>query len=408
METDSQHDDTPSIPAQRTPAKRTIALAALVAIAVVCAAAAGVWLHAHKPQLIPADAAPGDGVDLNAPPEPKPIAPVSAQTASPDEDAAAVKARLNDLDQLRQVLESKKSAILQAKHDYRYGILELEDETRRVIRHARIDSVGQALKHSGVESLLRNIQRRQIYFEALDQPLGWIESASEGLLYVGRRAAIDLLVQDVAAGVDMRGHLMAIGQALERYQPNPGRLSIDPASIPAASLEVIAKGLIEQARALGGIPADRRRPEIEAEICSGNLSRAAELSTLSLRGARCLAESDAKQLFLNRLSELTPLGAEALSKWTGEWLCVNGIARLDPEAAAHLFAWRGRWLSLNGLVDLPPETGKHLAGWDGRQLELMGLRQTADASDLAKWESRGGRLFVPDAIRSAIDRAGAQ
>jgi len=408
METDSQNDDTPSIPVQRMPAKRPLALAALVAFAMVCAAAAGVWLYAHEPQLISADAVPGDGVDPNGTSEPKPTAPVSAQSAAPDEDAAAVKARLNDLDQLRRVLESKKSAILQAKHDYRYGILELEDETRRVIRQARIDSVGQALKHSGVGPLLRNIQRRQIYFEALDKPLEWIESAIEGLLYVSRRAAIDLLVKDVAAGVDMRGHLTAIGQALERHQPNPGRLSIDPAAVPAAPLAVIAKGLIEPTRARRGIPADRLHPEIEAEICSGNLSRAAELSTLSLRGARCLAESDAKQLFLNRLSELTPLGAEALSGWTGEWLCMNGIARLDPQAAAHLFAWRGRWLSLNGLVDLPSETGKHLAGWNGRQLELMGLRQTADASDLAKWEARGGRLFVPDAIRSAIDRAGAQ
>jgi hypothetical protein len=87
---------------------------------------------------------------------------------------------------------------------------------------------------------------------------------------------------------------------------------------------------------------------------------------------------------------------------------VNAITTLEPESAARLFKWRGQWLSLNGLSDLSVETGRHLLGWSGRQLELMGLRRAAGVDYLAQWEAIGGRLFVSDALRSAIDQAGRQ
>jgi len=406
METDSQNDESPPTPAQRTPAKRRLSHAALVAVALVCAAVAGVWLYASVPQLTSSVDPPTDSVDPAIAAEAKPLLPAFPQPAAPIEDSATLAARMTEVDHLREILQAKKEQILQAQQDYRYGILELEDEARRWFKHARIDSLAQALKYNEVEALLRSIQRRQVYWEALDKPVGWIESASESLLYVNRRAAMDLLLKDVAAGIDIKKHVHAIDQALERCQPTPERLAVDPGSIAAPSLEVIAKRLVAQAKSLGASSGDRRGHDIEAEVCSGDLSRAAELSTLSLKGARCLAESDAKQLFLNRLAEMPPPVAEALSKWPGEWLCANGVARLDPEAAAHLFAWRGEWLSLNGLGELPAEAGRHLAGWSGRKLELMGLRQTAGAGYLAQWEAQGGRLFVPDAIRSAIDQAG--
>ena len=303
---------------------------------------------------------------------------------------------------------------MKAKYPARLGkgqdlfprLLELEDETKRLVRRARIDSFAQAQKNSEFELLLQNIQRRQVYREALDQPLRWIESASEDLLYLSRRFAIDLLVKDVAQDIDMKRHLNEIEQALERYQPTAGRLSIDPASISAPSPELIGRRLIEQAKVMGWVVGGHRNHEIVSEVCGGNVARAAELSELSLKGARCLAESDLKHLFLNRLTEMSPNSAEKLSQWPGEWLCLNGIARLEPEAAAHLFAWQGQWLSLNGLRELPVEAGNHLAGWGGRQLELTGLRQAAGVEYLVRWEADGGRLFVPDTIRSAIDRAG--
>lgn len=408
METDSQDDDKLPMPAQRTPSKRHLALAALVALAVVCAAVAGVRLHATQSHLTPAAVNPVASVESTIDSEPKPNDSTPPPPKPPAEDGAAWTAKLSDIDQLRQALQSKKSEILQVKQDYRYGISELEDETRRFMKHAGVDSPAQALKNAEIEMLLRNIQRRQVYCEALEKPLDWIDSASENLLYLSRRAAMDLLVKDVAEGIDMKRHLEEIGHALERYAPTPKRLSVEPGSIASSSLEVIGRRLIEQTKQMGWSAGDHRNQEIEAEVCGGNLSRASELSKLSLKGARCLAESDAKQLFLNRLIEITPLAAETLSKWPGEWLCVNAITTLEPESAARLFKWRGQWLSLNGLSDLSVETGRHLLGWSGRQLELMGLRRAAGVDYLAQWVATGGRLFVSDAVRPAIDQAGRQ
>jgi hypothetical protein len=408
METDSQDDDKPPMPAQRTPAKRHLALAALVALAVVCAVVVGVRLHATQSHLTPAAVNPVASVEPPIDSEPKPDDSAPPPPTPPAEDGTAWATKLSNIDQLRQALQSKKSEILQVKQDYRHGIRELEDETRRFMKHAGVDSPAQALKNAEIEMLLRNIQRRQIYYESLEKPLDWIDLASEDLLYLSRRAAMDLLVKDVAEGIDMKRLLDEIDHALERYAPTPRRLSVDPGSIAASSLEAIGKRLIEQSRQMGWSAGDRRNQEIEAEVCGGNLSRAAELSKLSLKGARCLAESDAKQLFLNRLIEITPFAAEALSKWPGEWLCMNAITTLEPESAASLFTWRGQWLSLNGLSDLSVETGRHLVGWSGRQLELMGLRRAAGVDYLAQWEAAGRRLFVPDAVRPAIDQAGRQ
>jgi hypothetical protein len=404
METDSPNDDDRPIPAQRTSATRRFALVGLVILILVCVAVGGVWLYASRPPLTPAVPAPG-------PDEPSAAtAPAPTQQASPPsppaEDAAVWSARLSAVDRLRQVLQAKKSEILKARQDYRRGVIELEDQARRFLKQERIDSIAQALDNAEVATLLRNIQRRTVYAEALDRPLGWIDSASEELLYLSRRAALDLQVQAVAAGLDMARHEKEILQALEKYHPTPGRLSVDPGSIPAPGLEVIARKLVEQARLMGWGPDDRRNQEIELEVCGGNLGRAGQLSRLSLKGARCLAESDAALLFLNRLTEMTPLAAETISKWPGEWLGLNGLARLDPEAAAHLFAWRGRRLSLNGLEELPAEAGARLTGWSGHQLELMSLRRPAGAEGLAQWEAAGGRLFVPDVVRPAIDQAG--
>ncbi len=307
METDSQDDERLPTPAQRKPAKRRLSHAALVAVALVCAAAAGVWLYASAPQLTSSVDPPTDSIDPAIAAEAQPPLPAFPQPAAPIEDSATLAVRMTEVDQLREILQAKKEKILQAQQDYRYGILELEDEARRLFKHARIDSLAQALKCNEVEALLRSIQRRQVYWEALDKPLGWIESASESLLYLNRRAAMDLLLKDVAAGIDIKKHVHAIDQALEGCQPTPERLGVDPGSIAPPSLEVITKRLVEQAKSPGGLPGDRRGQEIEAEVCSGNLSRAAELSTLSLKGARCLAESEAKQLFLTRLAEMSSI-----------------------------------------------------------------------------------------------------
>jgi hypothetical protein len=172
------------------------------------------------------------------------------------------------------------------------------------------------------------------------------------------------------------------------------------------SLEAVAKRLIEQAKLTGVTPNDERNQEIVEEVCSGNLTRAGQLSKLSLKGSRCLAESTAKQLFLNRLTEISPLAAQKLAEWPGDWLCLNGLSKLDADVAARLCAWQGSWMSLNGLRELSAEAGKQMAGWNGRQLELMGLLHGSSGIDyLVQWEAAGGRLFVPEPLRRTIDPA---
>ncbi len=402
MKTEHQTDDRPPISTQRPTGAKRLARAALAVLAVGCALVAVVRLSDPQSSWVSAAVQTPASAEATVAPEVKAAEADARQAGPPPDDAAVWADRLAAVDRLRQALQSKRNEILRIRQDYHYGIIELEDDVKRLMKRSRIESFPQAMKNPEIEPLLRNIQRRQTYLEALEKPLDWIEGASEDLLYLKRRAELDLLVKDVAEGLDLQRQLIGIDRALETHQPSPVRLAIEPSAAAAPALEAIGKRLIEQARLPGWSAGDRRDREIEAEICEGNLSRTAELSTLSLKGARCLAESDAKHLFLNRVAEMSPLVAERLSQWPGEWLCLNGIARLDPQAATHLFAWRGQWLSLNGLGELSDESGRRLAAWSGQQLELMGLRPAAAVGHLAQWEAAGGRLFVTDAIRSAI------
>lgn len=406
MKAENQTDDRPPISTQRPAGAKRLARAALAVLAAGCALVAVVRLSDPQSSWVSAAVHTPASAEATVAAEVK-AAEADARLAGPPPDDAAVWAgRLSAVDRLRQALQSKRNEILRLRQDYHYGIIELEDDVKRLMKRSRIESFPQAMKNPEIEPLLRNIQRRQTYLEALEKPLDWIEGASEDLLYLKRRAELDLLVKDVAEGLDLQRQLIGIDRALETHQPSPGRLAIDPPAAAAPSLEAIGRRLIEQARLPGWSAGDRRSQEIEAEICDGNLGRAAELATLSLKGARCLAESDAKHLSLNRLVEMSPLVAAKLAQWPGDWLCLNGVARLDPQAAAHLFVWRGRWLSLNGLQELSDESGGHLAAWSGQQLELMGLRPPSAVGHLAQWEAAGGRLFVADAIRSAIVQAG--
>jgi hypothetical protein len=312
--------------------------------------------------------------------------------------------KLRQMDAQRQLLHAKRNEILRLKQDYQYGILELEDEAQRLMKQARIHASPQGLKNREIELVLQNIQRRLAYSAALEKPLHWIDDAAEELLFLQRRASIDLHVKDIAGRMDFEKQVNEMDHALDRSRLTPDRLSADPRSSAPPSVEAIGKRLLEQTKSAATAPDDRQNQEIMAEVCSGNLMRAAELSTLSPKAARCLAESDAKHLFLNRLAELSSPAARKLSEWGGHWLCLNGFERLSPDVASHLFTWRGQWLSLNGLSELSAEAGMHIVPWNGQQLELMGLRKPTGVEYLEQWEAAGGRLFVPDAIRREIDR----
>jgi len=377
-------------------------LMAVGGVILVLAIASGVWLYARyryptlpdvQPRSVP------EGVVVV--PE-KPASP-SNQPEPADDDRVAWEAKLRDIDTLRQTLLAKKEEILRLQQNYQYGILELEEEAARLIRRGGFDSLPQALKNRQLELALQSIQRRQSYHDALAKPLHWIDLGSEELLYLRRRAFFDLQLKEIAEDIDITLHSADIDSALTKYQPTPERLSINNAVPVQLSLEVIWKRLAEQARHVGTSADDQRDLDIIAEVCSGSFGRVSELSILTLKGARCLAESGAMQLFLNRLGSMSSAAARKLCEWPGQWLCLNGVTRLSPELASQLFAWPGEWMSLNGLSEVPDEAAKYLAGWKGRQLELMGLRKSTGVKFLAQWEVSGGRLFVPDDIRREIE-----
>lgn len=395
-------------PAGAIAAKRRFSRPAWVLLVLGAVMGAGVWLAARPPQQASSRVAPPSPAESAIREEGKPPAAAAASSPSAVEDSNGWAVQLREVDDLRRLLYAKKEAILRVKQEHEYGILELEEETQGLLKQARIDSPALARKHHEIDLLLQTIQRRLRYRAALDAPLQWLEAASEELLYLKRRASIDLLVAEAAEGIDMQLHSSAIDLALQKYQPDPPRLSIHPGSVAVPSLDAIAKRLMEQTRRMAPDPAGDRNQQITAEVCSGNLTAAGELTRLSLRAARCLAESGAKQLFLNRLTELTPLAARKLSEWPGEWLCLNGLAGLDADAARHLFAWPGAWISLNGIGELSAGAGPHVAGWRGRQLELMGLHSPLAAEHLLQWEAAGGRLFVSDRLRRAIGPAVGQ
>jgi hypothetical protein len=392
-------------PGSPPPVKRRKLLLALAALAVGCATAVGVWLYARPSPLASPVAELASSADEATDSEKEPGPSGAARSPASFEGSNGWAAKLRDVDELRRLLESKRNEISKIKQGYQYGIFELEDETRRLMRQARIDSLVLARKNSEIELLLKNIQRRQIYSETLERSMQWMDAASEELLYMKRRASVDALVATLAEGIDLQRHLNELDLALKKFQPTPSRLLIDPRSIATPSMEATARRLIEQSKLMAVSSSDDRNQEIVAEVCSGNVMRAGELSKLSLKAARCLAESTAKQLFLNRLTELSPLAAQKLAEWPGEWLCLNGLSKLDADVAARLFAWQGSWISLNGLRELSVEAGKQAAGWNGRQLELMGLHQPFGIEYLVHWQAAGGRLFVPEALRRSIDPA---
>jgi hypothetical protein len=307
-----------------------------------------------------------------------------------------------EIDAFRRLLFDKRDEIVRLQRHYDFGVHELEEEAVRLIKETGSGTLAAALKHPPLELLLQGIQRRQAYRDALAQPLQRLEQGSEELLFLERRARLDLQVREVAQGLDLQAQHQAIRSALAIHEPTAERLSIRGAG-GAPAQESVWRRLSDQARQTSYSAEDRLNQAVVADACAGNLSRLAELTALSLKGAGCLAESGARELFLNRLAQLPPLAAQKLAEWPGRWLCLNGLKRLPAETARELFGWPGEWLSLNGLSELSPDAGRHLAGWRGRQLELMGLRKLTAVDALAEWEASGGKLFVSGEIRQAID-----
>lgn len=322
----------------------------------------------------------------------------------PGDTAATLQGLLAQSDRLRQGLADKHAEIRRLRQAYRNGVDELEGELLHTIRGAGGDALAAARRQPRVEFLLLGMQRRQAYAERLERPLSRLREAGEELLYLERRAMVDLQVVAVARGVDLPEHERGIAAAVERFQPMVERLAPDAEDVyPPQPLETIWKRIIEKSKSAAGVHEGRNRT-ITEEVCGGNLQQLAELTHLSPRGAECLAGSRSAELFLTRLNEIPPAAAQKLSEWPGRWLCLPGLRSLSPEVAQHLFRWPGGWISLNGLNEISAETAAQIPSWQGRQLELMGLKRAAGIEHLAAWEGAGGKLFVPEGVRQQIER----
>ena len=389
-------DKTETQPAKGRALKRRYVTQAICALVLILALAGSVWVY----YLL---ALPGGSQPSSA--EPESIQPaldsVSRSAASATAPDMSWESRLQKVDILRQVLQAKKAEIIRLRQSYQYGVLELEEEIARFIKRTGVDCFTQALKERKVEFNLDSIQRRQAYAEGLDKPLRWIDAAGEELLYLQRRALYDLQVRQVAAGVDMDAHLHAIDAALSNYLPTTENLAVTTAAT-LQPREAMWKRLVAQSRQAVLTDGESRNQDDVDEICSGNMGRVPELSVLTLRSARCLAESPAMELFLNRLTDMPAGALQKLLEWPGNWVCLNGLTRLAPETAQQLFAWPGDWISLNGISELTADAARYLPAWRGRKLELMSLRKTNGIEYLAQWEASGGKLFIPAGIRQEI------
>jgi hypothetical protein len=316
--------------------------------------------------------------------------------------------RLEEADRLRDELLTKKDEIFKLRIHLQSGVAELEEETRREVKKAGIASFEQALQDKRVELNLRTIQRRQSYIRELGKPAQWTHHGSEELLYLKRKAELDLAVMNIADHVDMDRHMRHIGAAIEKFRPSAEKLAVDPGDGIFSSLEDIWNQIGSNQKNNQQMLPESTNEEIIDEICSGYFHRTNKLSSITDRGAKCLAKLEGPDLFLNGLTELSPAEAKTLFQWSGSWICLNGIKTLSPEAARHLFKWNGDWISLNGLTEFPTELARYLMKWDGNQLELMGLEYDSKKADknalkyLALWEAMGGKLFISDDIREKM------
>lgn len=375
-------------------------------VIVVLLAYAKPWYHRLKkePQphfSQPADQAP-ENISVASPPE--------VNKPEQNDPYQIYRAKLRELNRLRETLLLKKHEIGELKKHYRLGVETLENEILQEALRNNIHRFQEALKNKRIELKIKAIQRRLVYINKLDRPLKWLEQGSEELLYLKRKANFDLLVIQIASGVDMDMHMQQINAALQKYCITADNLAINTEGAELPSPETLWKGLYSKTKNNPHLLAEIENWFIEQEICSGDLKRIGELSGISAEAARCIAQTEGSDLFLNGIEDLSPTIARQLCQWRGKWICLNGVRMLSPSAAKHLFQWEGEWISLNGLSSFPSELAKYLGQWKGKQLELMGLAFNKDQHEkialkyLAEWEKAGGKLFVPASIRTMINR----
>jgi hypothetical protein len=342
----------------------------------------------------------------------KPAEQAQIQTRQPEPSGKNDRylSKLEEVDRLREELLAKKEEIYRLKLHYSNGIAELKAQIGQEMQDVNISSFQQALRNKRIELNLRTIQRRQVYIQKLEKPDRWLHNASEELLFLKRKALLDLQMTDIASGIDLDRQMRDLNAAIQKYQPSADKLAVDPHPGEITPLETIWSQIFHQQAENVQIPVGVEDEKIIVEICSGNYGRIAQLTAITPQAAMCLARMSGSDLFLNGLTQLTPKEAKHLFQWQGDWICLNSVKTLSPAVAKYLFTWQGNWISLNGLTQFPPELALYLMEWKGNQLELMGLQYEKVKPDqrtlkyLALWETMGGKLFVPDDIRDEMNR----
>jgi hypothetical protein len=337
-------------------------------------------------------------------------APVQVQKPRPVGKQQPYLSKLNEVDRLREMLLAKKEEIYRLKLHYRNGIADLQDQSTREIREKGISTLDQALNNKRIELNLRTIQRRYNYIHELEKPDRWAHQGSEELLFLKRRAELDLQMVDVASGIDLDRQMRYINAAIQKYQPSAEKLAVDPLPLESTPMEAVWDQINQRQADRAPATVGPEDQNIISEICSGNFKRIAKLSTITPDAARCLSQVKSPDLFLNGLTRVSPDDAKYLFQWQGNWICLNSIKELSPAAAKYLFKWDGKWISLNGLTEFPPELAVYLMEWKGNQLELMGLKYDRSKPDrkalkyLALWETMGGKLYISKGVRKEMDR----
>jgi hypothetical protein len=345
------------------------------------------------------------------------IAPVQQQVTTPSLPGKREQciAKLEAALRLRIELLEKNDEIYELGLHYRNGIAELEEDIHQELKRMGLTTYEKAMKNKRIELNMRTIQRRRAYINGLVKPAIWLNSGSEALLYLVRKAQLDLELTNIAGGIDIKKHTRHINAAIQKYRPSPEKLAVDPQKSKVLALDKIWEQVRRKDRDRGNKEKNEQfalNPKdklIINQICSGNFERITELTNISNSAAKCLSQMKGSDLFLSGLLTLSPEAAQLLFQWQGNWIGLNGVKSLSPAVAQYLFKWKGNWISLNSLNEFPPELAMYLLKWEGQQLELMGLKYNKNAANqktlkyLALWETTGGKLFVNDEIRQKME-----
>ncbi len=371
---------------------------------------------------------PEEATELSSPAKPATLAAEPEKNSLPIIDevkvpikpvdrVALIETKLDQASALRDDILTKHDEVLALKQHYQEGISAIQKEIREEQREKGIKSYPRAIRNNRIELGLQTIQRRMAYMEQLNRPLAWLSNAGEELLCFNRLISIDLRMLATVSGIDLKELEGQIDGAIENYQPSVGHLAISHVSTAMPPLKSIWEQMFpptigrptKQVKSVRS-QKDGRNQVIWREICQRDYQHKTELTALSPEAAKCLAQAEEADLFLNGVATLTPEAAKNLFQWQGNWICLNGVSQISSETARYIFNWNGNWISLNGLQELRAEAARYLVQWPGRQLELMGLNFKGQPHELntltylAQWKQSGGKLYVPDNIEKQIDK----